>query len=70
MDVKDINKGLVVYHDRIGLLVVDKVLDSGMVSCNNGCVKVYPPSLDSVDDHMLRDRGITRADLDRYHAHI
>ena len=70
MDIKDINKGLVVYHDRLGLLVVDKVLDDGKVSCNNGQVFTYPYFLQKVDQEMLDDRKVTKADLDKVKAHI
>lgn len=70
MDIKDINKGLVVYHDRLGLLVVDKVLDDGRVSCDEGHVITYPYLLQKVDQEMLDDRKVTKADLDRFKAHI
>ena len=70
MDIKDINKGLVVYHDRLGLLVVDKVLDDGRVCCNKGNVITHPCLLQKVDREMLDDRKVTQADLDKYKAHI
>ena len=70
MDVKDINKGLVVYDDRLGLLVVDKVLDDGRVSCAEGHVITYPHLLEKVDQEMLDDRKVTKADLDKAKAHI
>ena len=70
MDVKDIDKGLVVYDNTCGLLVVDGILDDGKVSCNDGHVIVYPMDLHKVDQAMLDDRGVTQADLDRRGAHI
>lgn len=70
MNIKDINKGLVVYHDRFGLLVVDKVLDNGNVSCSDGHIVVDPLYLDNVDSNMLASRGITQDMLNKAKAHI
>ena len=70
MDVKDINKGLVVYHDRLGLLVVDNVLPDGRVSCSKGSIIVYPHLLSKVDKGMLKSRGVTDDDLKTANAHI
>lgn len=70
MDIKDINKGLVVYDDRLGLLVVDKVLDNGRVSCDECHVITYARLLQKVDQEMLDDRKVTKADLDKAKAHI
>jgi hypothetical protein len=72
MDIKDINKGLVVYDNTNvhGLLVVDCVLDDGRVSCNDGHVITYANLLDKVDKAMLDDRRVTQADLDVRRAHI
>ena len=70
MTIEDINKGLVVYHDRLGLLVVDKVLEDGRISCSEGHVITYPHLLQKVDQEMLDDRKVTQADLDKYKAHI
>lgn len=70
MDVKDINKGLVVYHDRLGLLVVDDVLPDGRVSCSKGSIIVYPHLLSEVDKDMLKSRGVTDDDLKTANAHI
>lgn len=38
MDIKDIHKGLVVYQDRLGLLVVDRILEDRRISCAEGHV--------------------------------
>ena len=70
MDIKDINKGLVVYNDRLGLMVVDSILDDGRVSCNDGHVITYAHLLDKVDQALLDDRHVTQADLDARGAHI
>lgn len=70
MDIKDINKGLVVYDDRMGLMVVDCILDDGRVSCNEGHVITYPRFLEKVDQSLLDDRHVTQADLDARGAHI
>lgn len=70
MDIKDINKGLVVYDCTMGFLIVDDILEDGMVSCNNGHVITFPQSLHKVDKEMLDERKITQADLDKYGAHI
>lgn len=70
MDVKDIEKGLVVYNNTCGLLVVDGILDDGRVSCNDGHVIVFPWDLHKVDQALLDDRRVTQADLDRLGAHI
>ncbi len=70
MDIKDIDKGLVVYHDRLGLLVVDKVLEDGRVSCSEGHVITYPHLLQKVDQEMLDDRKVTKVDLNKAKAHI
>lgn len=70
MDIKDINKGLVVYDDRMGFMVVDDILDDGRVSCNEGHVITYPHLLQKVDQEMLDERKVTQADLDKYKAHI
>jgi len=70
MDIKEINKGLVVYNDRMGLLVVDGILKDGRVSCAKGHVITYAHLLQKVDQEMLDDRKVTQADLDKYGAHI
>lgn len=70
MRIEEINKGLVVYDDRLGLLVVDEVMDDGRVSCAEGHVITYPQHLDRVTQELLDDRGVTQADLDAYNAHI
>lgn len=70
MDKKDINKGLVVYDDSLGFLVVDDVLEDGRVSCNNGHVITYPRFLEKVSQEMLDERKVTQADLNRVGGHI
>lgn len=70
MDIKDIDKGLIVYNDRLGLLVVDKVLEDGRVSCDEGHVITYPHLLEKVDQEMLDDRKVTKEDLNKANAHI
>ena len=64
MDIKDCKKGLVVYHDRFGLLVVDHVKSDKLVVCNDGNVIVLPQVLERVTKEILDDRGVTQADLD------
>ena len=70
MDIKDINKGLVDYNDRMGLMVVDSILDDGRISCCDGHVITYAHLLQKVDQSMLDDRRVTQADLDARGAHI
>lgn len=70
MNPSDINKGLVVYDDTCGLLIVDGMMDDGRVSCNDGHVITYPHLLSKVDKDMLDDRGVTQTDLDSHNAHI
>ena len=70
MKETDINKGLVVYHDSFGLLVVDGMLPDGRVSCNDGHVITYPHLLDKVDQDMLDDRGVTKEAMAARNAHI
>ena len=70
MNANDLKKGLVVYHDRLGLIVVDKVLQDGRVSCNDGNIITYPHLLDKVTQDILDDRGVTQADLDARGAFI
>lgn len=70
MDIKDIEKGLVVYDDSLGLLIVDGVLDDGRISCDKGHVITYARFLKRVDQEMLDDRRITQAILDKHNAHI
>ena len=64
MDLKDIQKQMVVYNDRLGLLIVDHVMDDGRVVCNDGNVIVTPQALDKVTKEILVSRGITQADLE------
>ena len=64
------NKGLVVYDDSLGLLIVDGILDDGRVLCDNGHVITYVRYLEKVDQEMLDDRHVTQVDLDKYNAHI
>ena len=70
MDIKDIHKGLVVYQDRLGLLVVDRILEDRRISCAEGHVITQPRLLEKVDQEMLDDRKVTQADLDKAKAHI
>ena len=70
MDIKDLKKGLVVYHDRLGLLVVDKVLQDGRVSCDDGNIVTYPHLIDKVTKDFLDDRNVTQDDLDARGAFI
>lgn len=49
MDVKDIDKGLVVYDNTCGLMVVDGILDDGRISCCDGHVITYAHLLQKVD---------------------
>lgn len=70
MDIKKIDKGLVVYDDRLGFLIVDRILDDGRVSCNDGNVITYTKFLEEVTQEMLDERKVTKADLDKVKAHI
>lgn len=70
MDINDINKGLVVYNDRLGLLIVDEILEDGRISCDEGHVKAYADMLQRVTQEMLDDRHITQEVLDKHNAHI
>lgn len=70
MNIKEIEKGLVVYDDRLGLLIVDGILEDGRVSCAEGHVVTYAHLLMKVTQEMLDDRHVTQADLDAHNAHI
>ena len=70
MNIKDINKGLCAYHNRIGLVVVDGILPDGRISCDNGHIIVFARDLSNVDMDFLASRRVTQADLDARGAHI
>lgn len=70
MNIKDINKGLCAYHNRIGLVVVDGILQDGRISCDNGQIIVFARDLSNVDMDFLASRRVTQADLDARGAHI
>lgn len=70
MDIKDIEKGLVVFDRSLGLLIVDDILDDGRISCDKGHIITYARFLERVDQEMLDARKVTQADLDRVGAHI
>ena len=68
--IKDICKGLVVFNDRLGLLIVDGMLDNGKVSCNKGNVKCFLSDIDRVNMDFLKSRRVTQTHLNKYNAHI
>lgn len=70
MNIKEVEKGLVVYHNRFGLLIVDKILDDGRVSCDNGHVILYADMVEEATQEMLDDRKVNQELLDKYNAHI
>lgn len=70
MDIRKINKGLVVYNRCFGLMIVDKVLDDGTVVCDNCNITIHAHLLEEVDREMLEGRYITQKDLDEHGAHI
>lgn len=70
MKLTNNDRGLMVYHKDLGVLVIDGVLADGRISCNRGLVVTDAKSLRSVNDKILKSSGITREYITGINAHI
>lgn len=70
MKLTNNDRGLAVFHKKLGVIIVDGILADGRVSCNRGLVVTDAKSLRSVNDKILKSSGITREYITGINAHI
>ena len=70
MKLTNNDRGLAVYHKKLGVIIVDGILADGRVSCNRGSIVTNAKTLHSVNDDILKSKGVSVEYLKDINAHI